>query len=72
MLSGVFHLHEQEARQVMTPIPAVVTVDISEDVETALRRCVVVRPHAAGRHRGPQPRPRARHRPRQRARARCC
>src|SRR5215207_10053243 len=27
MLSGVFHLHEQEAREVMTPIPAVVTVD---------------------------------------------
>src|SRR5918996_4494966 len=25
MLSGVFHLHEQQARQVMTPIPAVVT-----------------------------------------------
>jgi magnesium and cobalt exporter, CNNM family len=40
MLSGVFHLHEQEARQVMTPIPAVVTVDMSEDVQTALRRCV--------------------------------
>jgi CBS domain containing-hemolysin-like protein len=40
MLSGVFHLHEQEARQVMTPIPAVVTVDLSEDVQTALRRCV--------------------------------
>jgi CBS domain containing-hemolysin-like protein len=40
MLSGVFHLHEQEARQVMTPAPAVVTVDLSEDVETALRRCV--------------------------------
>jgi len=40
MLQGVFHLHEQEARQVMTPIPAVVTVDVSEDVETALRRCV--------------------------------
>lgn len=40
MLAGVFHLHEQEARQVMTPIPAVVTVDTSEDVETALRRCV--------------------------------
>ena len=40
MLTGVFHLHEQEARQVMTPIPAVVTVDTSEDVETALRRCV--------------------------------
>jgi CBS domain containing-hemolysin-like protein len=40
MLQGVFHLHEQEARQVMTPIPAVVTVDITEDVETALRRCI--------------------------------
>ncbi|MBV9212454.1 MAG: HlyC/CorC family transporter [Actinobacteria bacterium] len=40
MLSGVFHLHEQEARQVMTPIPAVVTVDVSEDVQTAMRRCV--------------------------------
>jgi CBS domain containing-hemolysin-like protein len=40
MLSGVFHLHEQEARNVMTPIPAVVTVDISEDVQTALRRCI--------------------------------
>ena len=40
MLSGVFHLHEQEARQVMTPIPAVVTVDIAETAEGALRRCV--------------------------------
>jgi CBS domain containing-hemolysin-like protein len=40
MLSGVFHLHEQEAREVMTPVPAVVTVDASEDVEAALRRCV--------------------------------
>jgi len=40
MLHGVFHLHEQQARQVMTPIPAVVTVDISEDVGTALRRCI--------------------------------
>ena len=40
MLSGVFHLHEQQARQVMTPIPAVVTVDTSENVETALRRCI--------------------------------
>jgi CBS domain containing-hemolysin-like protein len=40
MLSGVFHLHEQQARQVMTPIPAVVTVDLSEDVQTALRRCI--------------------------------
>ena len=40
MLGGVFHLHEQEAREVMTPIPAVVTVDFSDTVETALRRCV--------------------------------
>jgi CBS domain containing-hemolysin-like protein len=40
MLAGVFHLHEQEARQVMTPIPAVVTCDISETAEAALRRCV--------------------------------
>jgi CBS domain containing-hemolysin-like protein len=35
MLAGVFHLHEQEARQVMTP-----TVDVSETAEAALRRCV--------------------------------
>ncbi len=40
MLRGVFHLHEQEARQVMTPIPAVVTIDASQDVETALQLCV--------------------------------
>ncbi|MGI8945366.1 MAG: hemolysin family protein [Thermoleophilaceae bacterium] len=40
MLRGVFHLHEQEARQVMTPIPAVVTIDVSETAEDALRRCV--------------------------------
>ncbi|MGO9489089.1 MAG: hemolysin family protein [Solirubrobacteraceae bacterium] len=40
MLVGVFHLHEQEARQVMTPIPAVVTLDISQDVEAGLRLCV--------------------------------
>jgi CBS domain containing-hemolysin-like protein len=40
MLTGVFHLHEQEARQVMTPIPAVVTIDISRDVEMALQLCV--------------------------------
>ena len=40
MLGGVFHLHEQEAREVMTPIPAVVTVNADEDVEEALRRCV--------------------------------
>jgi len=40
MLTGVFHLHEQEARQVMTPIPAVVTVDESATVAEALRQCV--------------------------------
>jgi CBS domain containing-hemolysin-like protein len=40
MLTGVFHLHDQQARQVMTPTPAVVTVDVSEDVGTALRRCI--------------------------------
>jgi CBS domain containing-hemolysin-like protein len=40
MLTGVFHLHEQEARQVMTPIPAVVKIDASQDVETALRLCI--------------------------------
>ena len=40
MLTGVFHLHEQEARQVMTSIPAVVTVDVSQDVQTALRLCI--------------------------------
>jgi CBS domain containing-hemolysin-like protein len=40
MLTGVFHLHEQEARQVMTPIPAVVTLDVSQDVEAALKLCV--------------------------------
>jgi CBS domain containing-hemolysin-like protein len=40
MLGGVFHLHEQEAREVMTPIPAVVTVNDDETVESALRKCV--------------------------------
>jgi len=40
MLTGVFHLHEQEARQVMTPIPAVVTVDVKQTVGEALRRSV--------------------------------
>ena len=40
MLAGVFHLHEQEAREVMTPIPAVVTVNAAESVEDALQRCV--------------------------------
>ncbi len=40
MLTGVFHLHEQEARQVMTPIPAVVTVNIAQDAQTALELCI--------------------------------
>ncbi|CAB4936982.1 unannotated protein [freshwater metagenome] len=40
MLAGVFHLHEQQARRVMTPMPAVITVDVADDVETALRACV--------------------------------
>jgi CBS domain containing-hemolysin-like protein len=40
MLGGVFHLHEQEAREIMTPIPAVVTVNADETVSEALRRCV--------------------------------
>jgi CBS domain containing-hemolysin-like protein len=40
MLSGVFHLHEQQARQVMTPIPAVVTIDTAETAEAALRKAV--------------------------------
>jgi CBS domain containing-hemolysin-like protein len=40
MLSGVFHLHEQQVRNVMTPIPAVVTVDLSEGAQTALQRCI--------------------------------
>jgi CBS domain containing-hemolysin-like protein len=39
MLRGVFHLHEQEAREVMTPIPAVVTVDHSATVSDALELC---------------------------------
>jgi CBS domain containing-hemolysin-like protein len=40
MLTGVFHLHEQEARQVMTPIPAVVTVEVAQDVQAALELCI--------------------------------
>jgi CBS domain containing-hemolysin-like protein len=39
MLRGVFHLHEQEAREVMTPIPAVVTTDYSSKVSDALSLC---------------------------------
>ena len=40
MLEGVFHLHEQEARQVMTPTPALVTVNSDDTVEVGLRRCI--------------------------------
>ena len=40
MLEGVFHLHEQEARQVMTPTPALVTVNSDDTVEAGLRRCI--------------------------------
>jgi CBS domain containing-hemolysin-like protein len=40
MLRGVFHLHEQEAREVMTPIPAVVTVDAAATVSDALSLCI--------------------------------
>src|SRR5262245_36748758 len=40
MLRGVFHLHEQEAREIMTPIPAVVAVDSSATVNEALQACV--------------------------------
>jgi CBS domain containing-hemolysin-like protein len=39
-LAGVFHLHEQEAREVMTPIPAVVTIDANTTAEEGLRLCV--------------------------------
>jgi CBS domain containing-hemolysin-like protein len=39
MLRGVFHLHEQEAREIMTPIPAVVTVDFTSSVTEALKLC---------------------------------
>jgi CBS domain containing-hemolysin-like protein len=39
MLRGVFHLHEQEAREIMTPIPAVVTVDYTSTVAEALQLC---------------------------------
>ena len=36
MLEGVFHLHEQQARQVMTPTPALVTVNVDDTVEAGL------------------------------------
>lgn len=40
MLSGVFHLHEQRAHQVMTPVSALVTVADDESAQIALRRCI--------------------------------
>jgi magnesium and cobalt exporter, CNNM family len=40
MLGGVFELHEEQARQVMTPMPRVVTVDVSQDAEAAAQRCI--------------------------------
>src|ERR1700760_185964 len=40
MLSGVFELHEQEARQVMTPIHRVVTVGVDDDAQTASELCI--------------------------------
>jgi CBS domain containing-hemolysin-like protein len=39
MLRGVFPLHEQEAREIMTPIPAVVTVDFTSTVAEGLQLC---------------------------------
>ena len=68
MLGGVFHLHEQEAREVMTPIPAVVTVDASDTVEDGAAALRLLRPHPPRRDRGRQPRPGPRHRPQQLAR----
>ena len=68
MLTGVFHLHEQEARQVMTPIPAVVTVDVSETVDRGATPLRLHRPLPAGGHRGRQRGPRQGDRPRQPAR----
>ena len=55
MLTGVFHLHEQEARQVMTPIPAVVTVDIVGDGRRRAAARGRHRPLAAGGDRGRRP-----------------
>jgi CBS domain containing-hemolysin-like protein len=39
MLAGVFHLHEQQVRHVMTPGPAVVTVDVSASLDAAAQVC---------------------------------
>jgi CBS domain containing-hemolysin-like protein len=40
MLSGVFELHEQQARQVMTPIHRVVTVSVDDDAKAASELCI--------------------------------
>lgn len=40
MLSGVLHLHEARAWQVMTPFHAVVTVESLDTVRVALERCL--------------------------------
>ena len=40
MLSGVFHLHDQQIRHVMTPAPNIVSVPASASVRSALERCV--------------------------------
>ena len=39
MLAGVFHLHEQQVRQIMTAIPAMVTVDVSAPLDAAAQTC---------------------------------
>ena len=50
MLGGVFHLHEQEAREVMTPIPAVITVNASVTVEDALQRKALLYDREGDKH----------------------
>jgi CBS domain containing-hemolysin-like protein len=40
MLSGVFHLNDAQARQVMTPFHAVVTIESTAPVRAALERCL--------------------------------
>lgn len=40
MLSGVFHLNDTQARQVMTPFHAVVTIESTAPVRAALERCL--------------------------------
>ena len=62
MLSGVFHLHEQQARQVMTPIPAVVTVGRVRERGDRAAPLRGLRPHAPRGHRGGQHRPHQGHR----------